>query len=259
MELLITHILQALLFPPGGVILLLLLGLLLLRWRPLLAKTLLWSALLAGCLFSTPYIAGAMMRYLQIYPAIPPAQIEDRVRQSKAGAIVVLAANSYRNAPEYGRDTVGDATLERVRYGAFLYRHTDLPVVVSGGYVLDTTGKTLAAEMAQSLRDDFGVQDVWLEQRSHTTAENAMFTAQLLKAKGIDTVLLVTHAYHMPRAVWAFERSGLKVVPAPTKLSVPHDSNKPLILSWLPNARALYDSRLMLHELVGMAWYRLRY
>jgi uncharacterized SAM-binding protein YcdF (DUF218 family) len=259
MELLITTILKSLLLPPGTFLLLLLLGVVLLRLRPLVAKVLLWSGLLLTYLFSTPYVEGIVMRYVQRYSAIEPDHIEEQVKSSNAGAIVVLSSSSYKNAPEYGHDTVGGDTLERIRYGAYLYRNTALPLVVSGGHVLDTTGDTLAAEMAESLQNDFGVKDVWLEDRSHTTAENAFFTARLLKTKGIDTVLLVTHAYHMQRAVRIFEKSGLKVIPAPTALSVQRQSNVPPIMLWLPSASALYGSCLALHELVGMVWYAMRY
>ena len=259
MELLITNILQGLVFPPGVVLLLFLLGVVLLRFRPLLAKSLLWSGLLIGYLLSTPYIEGVMVRQLQSYPALSPSHIAELVAQSHAGAIVVLSSNSYKDAPEYGHDTVGDATLERIRYGAYLYRKTGLPVVVSGGHVLDSTGESLAAVMAESLQHDFGVKEIWLEGHSHTTAENALFTAQLLKAKGINTVLLVTHAYHMPRAVAIFEKRGVKVVPAPTEFSVKRNSDEPAIMLWTPSASAMYGSYMALHELVGFVWYRLRY
>lgn len=259
MELLLTNILKSLVLPPGSTLLIMLIGVTMLGIRPLLAKVLLWSGLLISYLLSTPCIEGVMIRHLQLYPAIEPARVEEQVEQSRAGAIVVLSSNRYKNATEYGHDTVGDATLERIRYGAYLYHITGLPVVVSGGHVLDTTGDSLAKVMAESLQHDFGVKDVWLEERSHTTAENALFTAELLKTKGIDTVLLVTHAYHMPRAVMIFEKSGLTVVPAPTVLSVQRDRKEPLVMSWLPNASALYGSYLALHELVGMAWYALRY
>jgi uncharacterized SAM-binding protein YcdF (DUF218 family) len=259
MELLITNILQRFFLPPGVVLLLLLLGVVLLRFRPRLGKVLLWVGLLTGYLLSTPYIEGVMMRQMQSYPALTPSRITERISQSHVGAIVVLSSNSYKDAPEYGHDTVGDATLERIRYGAYLYRKTGLPLVVSGGHVLDSTGESLASEMAESLQNDFGVKQVWLEEHSHTTAENALFTAQLLKSKGIDTVLLVTHAYHMPRAVAIFEKSGVKVVPAPTALSVQHNGDEPAIMLWMPSAAAMYGSYMALHELVGLVWYRLRY
>ena len=259
MELLITNVLQNLIFPPGIFLLLLLLGLLLLRFRPVLAQLLLWLSLITGYLLSTSYIAGVLLQQLQEYPALKPDQITAQVKHSHAQAIVVLSSNSYKNAPEYGRDTVGDATLERVRYGAYLYRQTGLPLVVSGGHVLDTKGESLAAVMAETLQHDFGVKQVWLEERSRTTAENAIYTQQLLKEKGIDTVLLVTHSYHMPRAVAIFEKSGLKVIPAPTVLKVERDSGEPRFLLWLPNAAAMEESFIALHELVGRMWYRIRY
>jgi uncharacterized SAM-binding protein YcdF (DUF218 family) len=259
MELLITNTLQSLIFPPGIFLLLLLLGLLLLRFRPMLAQLLLWSSLITGYLLSTTYISGALLRQLQEYPALAPEEIATQVKQSHVQAIVVLSSNGYKNAPEYGRDTVGDATLERVRYGAFLQRHSGLPMVVSGGHVLDTKGDSLAAVMAETLQHDFGVKQVWLEDRSSTTAENAIYTQQLLKEKGIDTVLLVTHSYHMPRAVEIFEKSGLKVIPAPTVLVVKGGSDAPRFMSWLPYAGAMQESFLALHELVGRVWYWIRY
>lgn len=259
MELVITNTLQSLFFPPGSLLLLLLLGLVLLRFRPRLARLLLWSTLLLGYLLSTPYISSALMQPLLHYPALAPENIKARVKETHAAAIVVLSANRYRGAPEYGHDTVGDATLERTRYGAYLQRQTGLPLLVSGGHVLDTTGESLAAVMASTLKDDYGVKEVWLEERSRTTAENALYSQQLLQQKGIDTVLLVTHAYHMPRAVAIFEQSGLRVIPAPTLLQVESENNVLAFMSWLPNVGSMYSSNLALHELVGRVWYWLRY
>lgn len=259
MELVITNTLQSLLFPPGLILWLLLLALLLLRLRPRLARLLLWLSLLTGYLLSTSVVSGLLMEQLQRYPAIPPEQIAAKVKESNARAIVVLSSERYRDAPEYGHDTVGGETLERLRYGVFLQRRSGLPLAVTGGYVLDTMGESLAAVMAESARDDFGVDQVWTEDRSRTTAENAIYTQQLLQQKGIDTVLLVTHSYHMPRAVAIFEKVGLKVVPAPTLLMVKVESNEPAFMRLLPSAGALSSSVDALHELLGQLWYWLRY
>jgi uncharacterized SAM-binding protein YcdF (DUF218 family) len=259
MELVITNSLQSLIFPPGILLLLLLLGVALLRFRPLLARLLLWSSLVLGYLLSTYSVAGFMLQQLQHYPALKPEQIRAQVKQSQIQAIVVLSADRYRGAPEYGHDTVGSATLERTRYGAYLQRQTGLPLLVSGGHVLDSKGASLAAVMAESLQHDFGVKEVWLEERSRTTAENAIYSQQLLQQEGIDTVLLVTHAYHMPRAVAIFEKSGLKVIAAPTLLVVESESDAPAFMSWLPSAGALQLSAMALHEWLGRLWYWIRY
>ncbi len=259
MELLFTNTLKSLVFPPGLFLLMLLLGLVLLRVRPVLARLLLWSGVLMGYLLSTPFIAGVLTHPLQSYPALLPEQLKERVEQSHLQAIVVLSANRYKGGPEYGHDTVGDETLERIRYAAYLHRQTGLPLLVSGGHVLDSTGASLAVVMAQSLKNDFGADQVWLEDRSHTTAENAIFTEQLLKTKGIDTVLLVTHGYHMPRAMAIFEKSGLKVVAAPTKVAVNDMGDEPFFIQWLPTASALQNTAVALHEWLGRLWYWFRY
>ncbi len=189
---------------------------------------------------------------MQTFPALTPAEIRD----APAQAIVVLSAERYRNAPEYGVDTVGNHTLVRIRYAAFLHRETGLPVLVSGGHVFDREGDSLARVMADSLLQDFGIDSVWLEDQSRNTAENASLSHALLQEKGVETVFLVTHAIHMPRAVAAFERSGLEVIPAPTRFHRFHEGSQALLL--LPNAGAVVDSYMALHELVGRLWYALR-
>ena len=251
-ELLLSYTLKSLFFPPGSILLLLLLGLVLLKTHTKIAKSLLWSSLVIGYLLSTPLVSGLMLQQLQTYPALSEAEI----KQTPAQAIVILSAGRYKNAPEYGGDTVGNNTLVRVRYGAYLYRLTGLPVVVTGGHVLDREGDSLAQVMAKSLRDDFNVMDVWQEGNSRTTAENAMMTKALLQEKNIDTVLLVTHATHMPRAVQIFEQNGLRVIPAPTRFATFEDKG---FLALLPNVGALADSYFALHEMVGRLWYAIRY
>ncbi len=251
-ELYISNFIKSLVFPPGGILLLWLLGLWLLKSRPVLAKSLLWSGLLFAYLFSTPLLSGLLLQQSQTYPALSEAEI----KQAPAQAIVVLSAGRYKNAPEYGADTVGNKTLSRLRYGAYLHRQTGLPVLVSGGHVLDREGDSLAWVMANSLRDDFQIETVWLEDKSRTTAENASLSRQLLAEKNIETIFLVTHASHMPRAVAIFEQQGLQVIAAPTRFYVMQDNG---FLLLLPSAEAMADSYAGLHELVGQLWYRLRY
>jgi uncharacterized SAM-binding protein YcdF (DUF218 family) len=251
-ELYLTRILQSLIFPPGGILLVILVGLLLHRYRPVWGKGLLWLGLVVGYLLSTPLVSFLLQQPLQSYPALS----EMEIRQAPAQAIIILSGDRYPEAPEYGGDTVGEHTLVRVRYGAYLQRLTGLPIVVTGGHVIDQEGESLAAMMANTLRDDFGAHDVWLEERSRTTAENAFFTRSLIEGKHIDTVLLVTHATHMPRSVAIFEQAGLKVIPAPTRFEALRGS---WLFYVLPNARALQRSYSALHELVGRFWYLVRY
>jgi uncharacterized SAM-binding protein YcdF (DUF218 family) len=252
MELYFTKFLKSLVFPPGGFLLLWLFGLLLLKRNARLARGVLWGGFAIAYLLSTNLVSALLLEAVESYPALTRAQIE----QSPARAIVVLSAGRDHNAPEYGGDTVGSNTLVRIRYGAYLQRLTGLPMLVSGGHVLDSEGDSLAEVMARSLREDFGVKEVWLEDESRNTEENARFSQTLLAQKGIDHVFLVTQAFHMPRAVAIFEQMGLKVTPAPTQFdSVTGVS----LFDLLPDAGAVEDSYYALHELVGRLWYAVRY
>lgn len=250
-EFLVVKVLGNLIVPPGGVIVLGVLGLMLLPFARRLAGFLLLVMVVSLYTLSTGSVAGMLERGLYEHPALAPdAEVP------AAGAIVVLGAGSYRDPPEYeGADTVGRFTLERLRYAAWLHRRSGLPLLVTGGRTFPGTPAEAGA-MALSLKDDFGIGVRFVEDRSRNTADNAVNSAQMLADAGIDRILLVTHALHMTRAVGAFEGQGLEVVAAPTGMS-----NGPAIgaASWLPTASAFARSSAAVHEYIGLAWYRLRF
>ena len=95
-----------------------------------------------------------------------------------------------------------------------------------------------------------------LEEQSLTTYENALYSAPLLRERGIGRVLLVTSAFHMPRAVAVFEAQGVEVVPAPTDFK--RLVGEGLIPGWLPGAGNLARSSFALHEMAGLLVYRWR-
>jgi uncharacterized SAM-binding protein YcdF (DUF218 family) len=242
-------ILELLVLPPANLFLLFLVGLFIARRRRRLGIAIQCAAIVLLYALSTPLIAGSLLRTIE--PAAPLALAS--VPATGAGAIVVLSAEMEWTAG-YGGATVGPFTLERVRYGARLARATSLPVLVTGG-ILKQDAPPIAELMRDTLSDDFGVATRWIENRSQTTEENARFSAALLQRDAIDTILLVTHGFHMERATLAFSRAGLKVIPAPTMLTAVRLEPDALV----PTGKALQQSRLAAHEWVGLAWYRLRY
>jgi uncharacterized SAM-binding protein YcdF (DUF218 family) len=235
--------------PPANLLLLFLVGLLVARRRPRLGLAVQCAAVFLLYVLSTPIVASSLLQTVESIPLLDVATIP----ASGAGAIVVLAGEAERT-PEYGGATVGPFTLERVRYAARLARVTSLPILVTGG-VLKPGEPPIAELMRDVLSDDFGVPPRWIENRSQTTDENARFSAALLRHDGIDTVVLVTHGFHMKRASLAFTQAGLTVIPAPTMLTVREIDADALI----PTGKALQRSFLAAHEWVGLAWYRLRY
>lgn len=252
MEKLISFTLESLLLPPGGVLLWLTAGLVVLKFKPRAGYAVLVSGVLVFYALSAPWFSSALLGRLES-SALPP---HGDLGADPRAAIVVLGGGRYSNAPEYGGDTVATLTLERVRYAARLARRTNLPVLVTGG----TVWKQHASEaslMKQALEEDFNSPVRWVEERSRTTWENARYTQELLAKEGITRIYLVTHAWHMPRAEFAFHHFGFEIIAAPTSFNNASELD-PDASDWLPEARALRGSYFALHEMTGLLWYRLK-
>ncbi len=254
MGVLLTKVVAALVLPPGGNLLLGVAGLALWRRARMLALLLLIASFVTLYIFSMPKVGDALFEALESYPArLSGAELAEEV-----GAIVVLGGGRNSNAPEYGGETVAFPSLVRLRYGARLQHESGLPLLVSGGRVHDVEPASEAALMRDVLEAELNVPVRWLEERSRNTAENASYTAELLRQENITAVILVTHAAHMPRAAEAFENQGVRVYAAPTGRRTGRGTSIP-VLDWLPSAAALDRSRIALHEYLGRIWYRIRY
>ncbi len=249
-----THVVRILLLPPGCLLLLLLAGLLLARRRPRAGKALLVTATALLYLLSTPPVARFLIGSLEVAPALTLEQ----VTTCGAQAIVVLGGGYVSDPPEYGHPIPAEPSLARLRYGAYLARHTGLPLMlVSGG---GTGGEdSEAAALARVARDDFGIKSpIWVEDRSLTTHENAEMSAPLLRAQGVSKIILVTQAWHIRRARRAYERLGMEVVPGPTMLEHPGRWDNGIFVI-LPDSFALWRSSRALEEWLGVLYYRLRW
>lgn len=242
----LTNTLTALLLPPGILILAMAGGLALrCRW-PRLGTGLIASGLAALYVLSMPLTAHVL---LAGWEPQPPAATTDG-----GAAIVVLGGGKSHSAPEFGGDTVHGATLVRLRYAAHLQRRTGLPILVSGGSSEDSP-QTEAELMQRTLQQEFSAPVRWVEGGSANTLDNARLSYRMLAAENIRSIHLVTHAWHMPRAQLVFEAAGFKVIPAATAYTTRF---RLTILDFLPSARALRNSALFFHEVIGIVWYRLR-
>lgn len=251
-------ILTALLLPPVPFLLLALIGARLILPRRglgwfviVLSVALIW---LSAC-------TGSARLLMQFALHAPPALNADRVQALKAEAqakrpiaIVVLGGGADALAPEYGVASLRGPSLERLRYGIWLGRETGLPVAFSGGTgwaQADTKPEAqIAAQIASS---EFGRPLKWTEDNSRDTFENAARTIALLKPQGIRRIVLVTHAYHMPRALQHFQRAGgaeIEIEPAP--IGPARHGDLPS-LTWMPSADGFQETRSILRELVGRA------
>ena len=250
---LLVRAVEYLVLPPGGPLLLLLLAILLYGWGRFVAFVLLLAGALSLYAASTPkaahYVMSRLERGLAPLEAVP----------AEAQAIVVPGAGVEFAARGNGTGPLlNGPALQRLLLAARLYRETKLPVLVSGGPVYAGEPVAEAVLARRLLEEDFGVPVRWTEAHSRNTWENARYARDLLRPAGVRTVVLVTHAFHMPRARWCFEQAGFEVVPAPIGFAR-NDVLGRGWMAWIPQARALAETRLALHELLGLRWYRWRF
>jgi len=246
-------VLTALLLPPVPLLLLVLIGARLilprrgLGWLLVLASVaLLW---LGSCTGSARLLSQVALR--------PPAALSaDRLKALKAPsqptAIVVLGGGLEPFAPEYGVASLEYHSLERLRYGVWLSRETGLPLAFSGGVGWAQPDAMPEARVAaQIAANEFGRPLKWVEDQSRDTHENAARSVALLRAAGIRRIVLVTHGWHMPRALRAFEAAAgadLRIEAAPMGLA---RATETPALTWMPTTRGMADVRNVLRELLA--------
>ncbi|MGD8484383.1 MAG: YdcF family protein [Thioalkalispiraceae bacterium] len=253
MEILAIRAIEAFLLPPGMMLLLIAAGALLMGRFYALGKILVMCGFLLLLAASLPGVAHFNIRFLETAP-----QLTDKaISGGKAQAIIVLGGGRYSDAPEYQQDIVTTASLERLRYAAYLHKKTRLPVLVTGGRVYDEEVSE-AELMKQTLEQDFGIKVRWLESKASNTWENAKYSSEILKKQNIQHAYLVTHAWHMPRAYRAFANRELEITPAPMGYTT-LTKDRPPLLNWLPDSGAMHVNKLFLRELLGRSWYKLRY
>jgi uncharacterized SAM-binding protein YcdF (DUF218 family) len=229
-------VLKELILPPNGPLLLALLGLLLLKRRPALARTCLIAGIGSLWLLSTPIVSDAITRLVERYP---PLDLQQAVG---AQAIVILGGGGQRGlAPEYAGPAADPLLLERLSYGAYLARKTGLPVLVTG-FMIE------AHAMHDTLQRNFGIETRWTDDRAYDTFQNARNSALLLKASGVHRILLVTRATHMRRSAQEFRDTGLEVVPAPVGILADREGG---IHRYMPNPDALLRSHAAIYEMLG--------
>jgi uncharacterized SAM-binding protein YcdF (DUF218 family) len=239
---LLKKIAAALILPPAGLVLAAFFGLWVARRHPRAGRAIAALALLALLVLSLPLVSNALVRTLEGEPPVSEQNL------ARAQAIVILGAGTYHGAPEYGgADTVNPLALERLRYGAALQKRSALPILVTGGSPFG--GRPEGEAMKEVIERDFYGKVQWVERESRDTAENAVYSARLLKHADIERVALVSHAWHLRRASAHFRAQGLEVIAAPTGYAT---RGPELIESLLPSARALAASSRALTEWLGI-------
>jgi uncharacterized SAM-binding protein YcdF (DUF218 family) len=192
------------------------------------------------------YLMGTLERD---FPALNLSAIE------KADAIVLLGG-ALRGDSQVGTLPDLNQYADRLVYAVALYKAGKADyILLSGG---SSPGSRSEADLMQDILAIMGVptEHLILEEQSKNTHDNAVNSARLLQDRGLHRVLLVTSAFHMPRANPLFQAQDLEVIPAPTDFQ--RVILKSMLPTGLPGVKNLYRTTDALHEIVGYWVYRWR-
>ena len=166
-------------------------------------------------------------------------------------AIVVLGGGVETGQPD-GIQQLKPTALDRLRHGIELSLKTGIPVMVTGGKGWGAqVGSENEADISKRVaREAFQFEILWTESDSRDTQENASKSKQLLNMQGISKIALVTHSWHMPRSLKAFQKIGFEVIPAPMGFVEVKEVD---LISLLPNGAALNSTAATFRDLVAYA------
>ncbi len=197
-------------------------------------------------------LPDALLRQLECQTRPPIGSLEGYT------GVVVLggALEPSQLAPFPGAGVPLNEAAERMTMPvALLRRYPHLRIVFTGGEASLFPRNAPESSLAQQFFEDMGVPpgQVTYESRSRTTFENAEYSARLPGVTKTDRWLLLTSAWHMPRAVATFTAAGWNVTPYP----VDYRAGASTPLDDYSLVTSLQRWQLALHEIIGTWSYRL--
>jgi uncharacterized SAM-binding protein YcdF (DUF218 family) len=190
-----------------------------------------------------------LVKPLENYASTPSVEIEPD------GIIVLGGAWLSAQSAYWGQWELNHAAEREIAFLLLAKRFPDAKLVFTGGSGKLTDQTNKEATFAAKLYQDFGVDPTRLtfEDQSRNTAENAEFTKQLVSPKPEETWLMITSAYHMPRAIGVFCAEQWQVMPYP----VDHIGDQIRVRPQWALAAHLWELERVTHEWVGLFAYRL--
>ncbi len=252
----LSKLLPLLVYPLGLSLLLLGLAIYWLKRYPRRARIAIASAMAILWLSSTPLLRNALILNLEqqnIPGDLPTADV-----------IVVLGGSTRSPVPPRSFAEVTEAG-DRIIHAAQLYKQGKAPkILVTGGRIELAGAETSEASDMSQLLQFMGIppEDILLEPEAYNTRENALYSQAILKEEGLEKILLVTSAMHMPRSLKIFRKLGMDVTPAAADFLIGQSerpqTSRARLISLLPESENLLFVSRAIKEYIGLFVYRLR-
>ena len=204
-------------------------------------------------ILSMPIVSDKLIAYLESdYELIKPSKVES------ADAVVVLSGMVKTIQTKNGLDYEWGEAADRIFAGIDLFKLNKAPVLVL------TSGKlpwSIGVPEGEYLRDvaiDLGVpkKDILLTENVENTDQEAKAIKKLLLLDN-PKIILVTSAFHMPRAQLVFEAAGINVIPFPVDFII--GAEKFTFMSFIPSAGSFASTSFFVREMIGRTYYSLKY
>jgi uncharacterized SAM-binding protein YcdF (DUF218 family) len=190
-----------------------------------------------------------------------PTPFADIPQQQYKAAIVLMGMTQDSKSPKDRVYFMRGA--DRLLYAIRLYREGKVKKIIISGAYINNKLTAFTAEGANNIRTTCHMagipdEDILTEEVSLNTYENALYTAQLLRENNINGAecILVTSAFHMPRAIRCFQKQGIKALPFAADF-YSEDRFFDIGRMFLPSAAAIDRWNILFKEWVGLIVYRM--
>ena len=202
---------------------------------------------------SLPVFSSKLISYLERdYALVPPASAKT------ADAIVVLSGMVRTIEGANGLEYEWGEASDRIFAGIDLIKENKAPaLVLTGGKLPWSVGKP-EGEYLRDIAEKLGVSSdvILLTENVQNTDQEAKAVAKLLN-KEVPNIILVTSAFHMPRAQKVLEAAGIEVSPFPVDFL--SGADKTTLMHFIPSAGAFNNTSFFVREIIGRLYYKLKY
>jgi len=206
-------------------------------------------------------LAGMLAALVFVFYLCCTSLVSERIMGALEGAyvppenpqgdvIIMLGGGAFPDTPDVsGRGTLCSSPANRLLTAVRLQRKLDVPIILSGGQVYSDSGPE--AVIAKRILMDLGVPEdkIIVEGKSINTTQNAKFSTEIMRERGLQKPILVTSAFHMRRSVLNFAKNGVEVIayPADYRTNRRHDFHYNKLK---PSVGALDDNVTVLQEIL---------
>ena len=204
-------------------------------------------------LSSLPIISNKFIAYLEKdYQPIEIADVEN------VDAIVVLSGMIRVIGDEENLKYEFNDSVDRFFAGLDLFNNNKSPILILTRGKMPWSLGIAEGEYLKELAIKYGVseENIFLTDEVQNTDQEAKAIKKILVNENAR-IILVTSAFHMPRAEKVFKAANINIIPFPVDFQ--NSKSKTTMMDFIPSAGSLFDTSHFVREMIGRLYYNLKY